>query len=279
MRFGMSIAVVVGILFIIPATNPGASTTVAWAEGWFYAGHETRGSVADRPTPRGIEMARVTVDAVPLPVEEEYEEEEEVLEIADPIYYWNVAMYHFNDKLYFWVLKPVARGYRWAVPEVARTGVKNFFHNLGFPIRFVNCLLQAKVDAAVGEFGRFFVNTTVGVLGLGNPAKNCSGLTPHEEDFGQTLGVWCIGNGFYVVWPFLGPSTLRDSVGFLGDISLDPVWYVKPLEASIAIMAYDAVNETSFEIGDYESLKEAAIDPYVAIRDAYVQNRQKKLEE
>jgi phospholipid-binding lipoprotein MlaA len=207
------------------------------------------------------------------------DEEEELVEIADPIFYWNTAMYHFNDKFYFWLLKPVTRGYKWAAPEIVRIGVKNFFYNLRFPIRFVSCILQGKGDAAGSEFCRFMLNSTVGVLGFGNPAKHCPELTPSEEDLGQTFGRWGIGNGFYVVWPLIGPSTLRDSFGLLGDHFLDPVTYVNPTEAAIGIIAYDTVNKTSFRIGDYESLKEGAIDPYLSIRDAYIQNRKKKVDE
>jgi phospholipid-binding lipoprotein MlaA len=252
--------------------------SLVWAEAWDLDSQKKEYSVVNESVPAGMEMARVTVDVVSSPEDDE-EEEEEIVEIADPIYYWNKGMYHFNDKLYFWVLKPVARGYRWALPEGARKGVKNFFYNLAFPIRFVNCLLQAKGKAAAGELGRFALNTTVGMFGLANPAKEHPALNPPDEDLGQSFGRWRIGNGFYVVWPFLGPSTLRDSVGLVGDSFLDPVRYVKPMEASIAITAGDTVNETSFKIGDYEALKEAAIDPYISIRDAYVQHRKKKVEE
>lgn len=212
-----------------------------------------------------------------LMLDEEFEEE--TVEVADPIYYWNKGMYHFNDKLYFWVLKPAARGYKWAVPEAARRGVSNFFYNLRFPIRLVGCLLQAKGKAAAGECGRFLMNTTVGVLGFGNPAKKYPSLNPSQEDVGQAFGRWGIGNGFYVVWPILGPSTLRDSVGLVGEYFLDPITYIDSDLASMGVRAYDAVNETSFRIGDYEAMKEAAIEPYVAIRNGYIQAREKKIEE
>jgi len=209
----------------------------------------------------------------------EEEIEEEMTGVADPIYYWNKGMYHFNDKCYFWLLKPAARGYGWAVPKTARRGVKNFFTNLGFPIRFVGCLLQAKGKAAVGECGKFLMNTTVGVLGFGDPARKYPSLNPNEEDVGQAFGKWGIGNGFYVVWPFLGPSTLRDSVGLVGEYFLDPVSYVDSTSARIGIKAYDAVNSTSFRIGDYEAVKNAALDPYVAIRNGYIQAREKQVRE
>ena len=205
--------------------------------------------------------------------------EEDKVQVADPLAFWNRAMFHFNDKFYFWVLKPVARGYRAAVPSPVRIGVRNFFTNLTTPIRLVNCILQWKWRAANAEFARFLLNSTVGVLGFGNPAKKYPKLNPDEEDLGQTLGVYGIGNGFYVVWPFLGPSTLRDSVGLVGDLFLNPVCYVEPTEAAVGITAYETVNETSFQIGDYESLKKAAINPYEALRDAYIQHRESKVKE
>ena len=273
-----SAVVILSVCLMMSVFMLNPSSPLAWAEAWGLESQKKGYSVVDESVPVGMKTARVTVDFVPSAADEE-EEEEEMVEIADPIYYWNKGMYHFNDKLYCWVLKPVARGYGRVVPEGARAGIRNFFYNLAFPIRFVNCLLQAKGKAAAGELGRFLLNTTVGMFGLGNPAKEHAALNPPDEDLGQSFGRWRIGNGFYVVWPFLGPSTLRDSVGLVGDSFLDPVRYVKPMEASIGITAGDTVNETSFKIGDYEALKEAAIDPYISIRDAYVQHRKKKVEE
>jgi phospholipid-binding lipoprotein MlaA len=205
--------------------------------------------------------------------------EEEVVQVADPLSPWNRAMFHFNDRFYFWVLKPLARGYVAVIPTPARSGVKNFFHNLTTPIRMISCILQGKGRAASAELTRFLINSTVGVLGFGNPAKRWPELNPSEEDLGQTLATYGIGNGFYIVWPVLGPSTLRDSVGMIGDWFLSPVSYVHPTEAYLEIRAVETVNQTSFRIGDYESLKEAAIDPYVSFRNAYIQHRKKKVEE
>ena len=203
--------------------------------------------------------------------------EEDKVQVADPLAIWNRGMFHFNDKFYFWILKPVARGYRAVVPSPVRTGVRNFFTNLTTPIRLVSCILQWKWQAAGAESVRFLLNSTVGVLGFGNPAKKYPKLNPSEEDLGQTLGVYGIGNGFYIVWPFLGPSTLRDSVGLVGDFFLNPVFYVEPMEAAVGITSYRIVNDTSFKIGDYESLKKAAINPYEALRDAYIQHRKSKV--
>jgi phospholipid-binding lipoprotein MlaA len=210
--------------------------------------------------------------------EEEFEERK--LQVADPLSPWNRAMFHFNDKLYFWAVKPLARGYKAIAPDFIRTGVKNFFRNLTTPIRLVNCILQAKANAAAVEFQRFFINTTIGVLGFGSPADKFPRLIrPDSEDLGQTLGNYGLGNGFYIVWPILGPSTLRDSIGRAGDFFLDPVSYVEPAEASIGVRAFDTVNNTSFRIGDYETLKNSAVDPYTALRDVYLQIREKKIKE
>ena len=202
---------------------------------------------------------------------------EDKVQVADPLAFWNRAMFHFNDKFYFWVLKPVAKGYRAAVPRPARIGVRNFFTNITTPLRLVNCILQWKWQAAGAESVRFLLNSTVGVLGFGNPAKKYPKLNPSEEDLGQTLGAYGIGNGFYIVWPFLGPYTLRDSVGLVGDLFLNPVSYVKPIEAAVGINGYEILNDTSFKIGDYESFKKAAINPYEAQRDAYIQHRNSKV--
>lgn len=211
----------------------------------------------------------------------DYREEEvaeEKVEIADPLEPFNRAMYHFNDKLYFWVLKPVAQGYKKVVPEGARVSVSNFFSNITFPVRFVNCLLQANLDGAASEFARFMVNTIWGIGGLLDPASSKDiNLPKQDEDFGQSLGVYGLGQGFYINWPILGPSSPRDTVGLVGDLFLHPFTYLNPWEISAGTRTYDKVNDTSLKIGDYESLKEAAIDPYVAIRDAYVQYRQKKV--
>ena len=202
-----------------------------------------------------------------------------VVRVADPIAPLNHAMFYFNDKLYFWVLKPVARGYRYLFPMPVRTGVKNFFYNLITPVRLVNCVLQGKFRSAGVEIQRFLLNSTAGMLGFMDPAQNNPDLTASEEDLGQTFGKYGIGSGFYIVWPFLGPSTLRDSTGMAGDLFLNPVNYVRPVEVALGIAAYEKVNITSFRIGDYEAIKEASLDPYSAIRDAYIQYRQKKIKE
>jgi phospholipid-binding lipoprotein MlaA len=199
--------------------------------------------------------------------------------VADPIAPFNRAMYHFNDKFYFWVLKPVTKGYKYVVPVPLRLAVKNFFDNLIMPVRLVNCVLQGKFNSAGTEVTRFVINSTAGMLGFADPAHNYPQLKAKDEDLGQTLGAYGIGNGFYIVWPLIGPSTLRDTVGLAGDQFLNPMAYVQPTEAAFEITAFKKVNTASFHIGDYEALKESAIDPYSAIRDAYIQNRAQKVKE
>ena len=203
---------------------------------------------------------------------------EEKVEIADPLEPFNRAMHQFNDKLYFWALKPVAQGYKTVVPEPARIDVKNFFSNLGFPSRFLSCLLQADFSGAATEFGRFTINTIWGIGGLLDPSANKElDLQMQDTDLGQTLGVYGVGQGFYIVWPIFGPSSPRDSIDIAGDYFLDPVSYIYPWYAGLGVWGYEKVNATSLRIGDYEALKDAAIDPYVAFRDAYIQYRLKKV--
>ncbi len=209
-------------------------------------------------------------------LEEELAQKQET--IPDPLEPVNRFMFGVNDVLYFWVVKPVAQAYAGVVPKPVRAGIGNFFHNVGTPARLVNCLLQGKGSAAGTEVQRFALNTTAGVLGFGDPAQDQWGLRPAEEDLGQTLAVYGLPNGFYFVWPFLGPSTARDSLGMLGDQFLNPVRYIDPQEVSIGISAVSATNAGSLHLGEYEALQAAAVDPYVALREAYVQYRKKQVQ-
>jgi len=203
------------------------------------------------------------------------DEEEPKATIRDPLEPVNRAFFHFNDKLYFWALKPMATGYGKVVPQPARTGVRNFFSNVATPIRLVNCVLQGKFKGAGTEVARFGINTTIGVAGLGDPAAKRFHLKKQREDFGQTLGVYRLGGGFYINWPLLGPSSVRGTVGLVGDSFLDPINYFFPdMPPNVGVKGYDRVNATSLSLGQYEDFKKAALDPYVALRDAYYQHRQ-----
>ncbi len=214
--------------------------------------------------------------------DEEYEdgfseEEETAAEIPDPLEPWNMLMYQFNDRLYFWVLKPVSQGYGYVVPTAVRNSIWNFFENLESPLQFVNCLLQGKGSDAEATFARFLVNTTIGFLGFADPAGDFPKLKKADEDLGQTFGYWGIGTGWFFTLPVLGPSTIRDSVGMVGDMFLKPTYYIRAIEMSLGLRAVETINTTSFRIGDYETIKEAALDPYEAIRDGYLQLRKNKV--
>ncbi len=209
---------------------------------------------------------------------EDAADEAEMDSVWDPLYSWNKAMFHFNDKFYFWFAKPVAQGYKFAVPYEIRDSLRNFFFNIVAPVRMTNCLLQGNFTRAGAEFGRFFVNSTAGVAGFGNPAKNFPALNPPSEDMGLTLGVYGIGNGPYLVLPILGSYTLRDVIGVLTDgILLNPFTYMDIFEISLGLSATDYLNDASFRIGDYEALKDSAIEPYEAMRDFYIQYRNNQL--
>jgi phospholipid-binding lipoprotein MlaA len=229
---------------------------------------------------------------------EEFEDEfggDEIAEVFDPFSGYNRAMTTFNDKLYFWVLKPVVKGYRWVIPEFARRGINNLFKNLYYPVRFVNNVLQLKFNNAGMETVRFVTNSTIGVLGLWDPAEVLYGLKAHPEDFGQTLGYWGVGAGPHIVLPVLGPSNLRDTLALAPDwIYLDPinnlyriseavnpeaVTEAERIEIIAAIWTFEKINYTSFHIGEYENLKKDAVDFYTFMRDVYEQTRQNKIEE
>ncbi len=215
----------------------------------------------------------------------EAEFEEAKQEVSDPFEGYNRAMTTFNDALITWVLEPVGKGYAYVVPEAPRRGVRHFFHNLLYPIRFVNNVLQFKIKNAGEETVRFVTNTTIGILGFWDPAKEWFGLEPHEEDFGQTLGFYGVGSGPHIVLPFFGPSNLRDTFSMYPDNFLDPVGQQKPIGQTdnyvteYGIRGFKAVNEVSLRQGEWESLKKDAIDFYPFLRDSYEQMRNKQIKE
>jgi phospholipid-binding lipoprotein MlaA len=160
-----------------------------------------------------------------------------------------------------------------------RVGIDNFFANITTPARLINCLLQGKGEGADIEFRRFWINTTEGMLGFGDPAFDKHGLEPVKEDLGQTLAVWGLGDGFYVVWPLLGPSTLRDTAGMVGDWYANPIPYLTSTDVAIAASGLKAVNKGSFHAGEYEVMFADEIEPYIAARQTYLQYRKKLIEE
>jgi phospholipid-binding lipoprotein MlaA len=245
----------------------------------FTAGHSwavdaAGSSAASEPVLASTETAD-NVSADDAWTEEEWEDEWGPSDtIADPLEPLNRFFFHFNDKLYYWVLKPVARVYAGFFPEDMQIAIRNFFDNLRTPARAVSCLLQGRVKDSSGEVARFALNSTVGIAGLGDFARDVLGLYSSEEDLGQTFAHYGAGGGFYINWPFLGPSNFRDSLGMLGDAYMHPIILLDAdWEVTIGAWTFEKVNYTALTLGDYELFTETALDPYAAVKDAYQQFR------
>jgi len=208
---------------------------------------------------------------------EEFDSEREP-EVFDPLIGYNRIMTHVNDRIYFWVLKPTAKAYGTVIPEFVRECISRFFENLGFPVRFVNNALQLKFVGAGIETLRFGVNSTLGIAGFMDPAKELY-LAPHDEDFGQTLGYYGLNGGFHIVMPMFGPSNFRDTLGRVPDDYLEPLNYVDNSYVTAAAPLVQVVNRTSLSIGQYESFRKDAMDLYILFRNAYEQNRKKEIED
>lgn len=212
--------------------------------------------------------------------EDEYEDDAKKVTVADPLQPFNQDMYVLNDFLVLYALEPAAKGEKAIIPWEFRTIFRNMLQNIRFPVRFVNSLLQAKWEKAGDEFAAFFLNTTAGFLGMADVAASQPGLKKSPEDMGQTFAVWGWEDSSYLTLPFFGPSTVRDALGKIPDVVLDPLfWLIPGIPESVAERVGEAVNDTSFRIGDYEAIKKASLDPYVAIRNGYIQNRQKLISE
>jgi len=202
-------------------------------------------------------------------------------ELPDPLYPINFAMFYFNDKLQLWLLEPAAKGYKYATPEIFRLGVGNVFNNLRSPVNFLNNLLQFKLDSFGKELFRFVFNSTVGLGGICDVAYHLLDLKKQEADFGQTLGYYGVGQGIYLVWPIIGPSSLRETVGFLGDQVMSPPTYLSffflDFLQSSSVVTFEKINDTSFKLGDYSLLTNSSVDPYLALKNVFEQYRAKKI--
>jgi len=184
----------------------------------------------------------------------------------------NRAVYRFNDSLDRHIARPLAQGYVKVVPNPVRTGVSNFFNNLTYPTVIVNDLLQAKLKSFASDTARLVVNTTIGIGGLFDPASQM-GLATGDEDFGQTLGKWGVPQGPYMVLPVFGPSTVRDTVGFVGDQFSDPKTYVNDIYVSLGLNALSLLDRRA-ELLATDDVLARAYDPYVFMRNAYLQRRE-----
>ena len=196
-------------------------------------------------------------------------------EIYDPIEPINRAIFSFNNVADRIVLEPIAKGYK-KLPSPIQSGISNFLSNLRAPLVVINQLLQGQGQNAAQSTGRFLVNSTVGVFGLIDVADKI-GLEEKEEDFGQTLATWGIGDGFYIVLPLFGPSNLRDTTGMIMTMVTDPInaYAVSEGEAWIVPMrtAANAVDQRSKIIDEVNALRDNSLDYYAAVRSSYYQNR------
>lgn len=196
----------------------------------------------------------------------------------DPFEGFNRAIFTFNDTMDHYVLKPVAQGYDAALPKPVKTGVSNFFNNLGEPLVIINDLLQGKLIQGLSDTGRFLINSTLGIYGLFDVAKYMH-LPAHNEDFGQTLGLWGVGEGPYLVLPFLGPSNIRDGVGSAAAFYTSPISQIDETNTENKLRAVKAVDTRYNLLGTLDSLEEGALDPYAFMRDSFTQNRRHKIKE
>lgn len=225
---------------------------------------------------------------------------EEGIEEYDPWEPLNTKFFEFNRQLDRWVLKPVAKGYNFIVPNVVQVGISNIFYNSRATPRFLNNMFQGKFTGAGIEVGRFLINTTVGIGGFFDVAQHYFKLTTPEEDTGQTLGFYGVPPGPYLMIPILGPYTVRDLAGYAGDIALNPIyWLILPTmhnidsiptvvsideraatyAISIGARATEVVNERSLNLEKFQGVEESTLDLYAAVRNAYLQKRAKAIRE
>ncbi len=190
----------------------------------------------------------------------------------DPFEPFNRAVYSFNEGVDKAIFKPVAQAYQAVLPQFVRMIVSNFFSNLNDILVALNNLLQGKFLAALNDFSRIALNSTFGLLGAFDIASE-AGIEKNDEDFGQTLGWWGIGDGPFIMIPILGPTTGRDLVGRIGDYFTDPVTHVDPTRSRNQLRGTHLVNRRAQLLDAGTILQTAALDPYEFLRDAYLQRR------
>lgn len=194
--------------------------------------------------------------------------------IQDPLESLNRIVFVFNDTAYVYMLNPLATGYSNLISKDLRNCIWNFFRNLEEPARFVNCILQGRFKESWWVLSRFIINSICGVFGLGNPATVDFGIPLINASLGETMAVWGIGDGFYIVIPFYGSTTLRDFTGtFLDSMTLTP-YYSWAYDYSNLEIIYGVkeINKISFFLTAYDDMKRISLDPYAAYRDVYFQN-------
>jgi phospholipid-binding lipoprotein MlaA len=204
-------------------------------------------------------------------------EQETAAEVSDPLESVNRGVFWFNEQADRFVIKPVAKGYDWLLPRPVKRGVSNVFDNLFTPVVAVSDLLQGNFQESAEDVGRFVVNSTVGVVGIFDVATGW-GLEKRREDIGQAFGAWGIGSGPYLVLPILGPSSVRDGVGLVGNYFLLPQNYIEDDGVRWGVIALGGI-DTRYRLLDASTvLEQAALDRYAFVRSSYTQHRQNLVE-
>ena len=193
---------------------------------------------------------------------------------SDPLEAFNEKMFWFNrEVLDRFLLRPAATAWDFVIPDPVQRGIYNVFDNLAVVRRVVNNTLQLKLTGAATEMARFTINSTIGLVGFFDVARDGFGILQKDEDTGQTFGVWGIGPGPYLVLPFLPPLTIRDGIGYAFDTAMTPYIYFIPWYANAGLTATSTVNERSLNLETFERVAESTIDLYGAVRNAYLQRR------
>lgn len=314
-RFIGGVSVVALLLMVGCAGGPVQTTLHAGSEGQSAARSDVspagpaEASSGAPPSPKVVLVAntsapQVVKEPVVEPAEDPFydpfakSDEPAGGEEYDPWEPVNTKIFEFNRQVDRWVLKPAAQGYNAVVPNPVQIGISNLFYNIRFPSRLINNLAQGKLSGAGTEVGRFLLNSTFGLGGLVDVAKYMNITTP-EEDTGQTLGYYGVKPGPYVVLPFLPPFTLRDLVGYVGDIALNPInWMVFPMIevngipslvahhnrttssiAQIGGRVEEILNDRSLNLEKFQGVEEATLDLYTAVKNAYIQKRRNAIRE
>jgi phospholipid-binding lipoprotein MlaA len=266
-RFSMAGALTLGLtlpLLMISSSNaeeaPAANEAVEPAE------EIAAPDQADDQQLAGIALADVGTMAAATTSGEDFED--------DPWEGFNEKMFWFNREILDrYILKPVATAWDFVFPDPVQRGFHNFFDNLAVVRRVVNNTLQLKLTGAGTELTRFTINSTIGLVGFFDVAKDAFGIEQRDEDTGQTFGVWGMGPGPYLVLPLLTPLTVRDGIGYAFDIAMTPYMYFIPWYASMGGRATEIVNERSLNLDRFERVAESTVDLYGAVRNAYLQRR------
>jgi phospholipid-binding lipoprotein MlaA len=256
----------------VAGNAPGSSAFATWLAG------DTDANILPEASHRLAIQYGLSVRELAQALPREEEEFEDEITEYDPWEPFNRAMFDFNRRLDRFVLKPVARVWNFVVPDLAQQSLANAFDNIAMPRRFINSLLQLKIEGAGRELARFFLNISMGVGGFFDVATEL-GVQRSDEDTGQTLGYYGVGPGPFLILPFLPPLTVRDGFGFAADGAMQPISYVAPFAATVGMRGGQVVNDRSLNLETFEEFEEMTFDLYSATRNAYLQRRQRMIQE